>query len=113
MKLATLSRLTIEQRALVALIRAWPPCRVIITVRGGKPVQTNSLGVMLPMPIDLDPPDEIRAGELAVIAACQELGYGTIEMDVASGVIQGWHIGGSEGDYGKGQLIVLSELGGK
>ena len=109
MNLAALSKLTLEQRALIALIRAWPPCKVIITVRHGEPVQTNSLGVMLRMPLDLEFPEDLHASELAVIAACQELGYGTIELDVANGVIQGWHIGGDL--YGKGQIIVLSELG--
>jgi hypothetical protein len=104
-----LSQLTKEQEALIGLIREWPDCHVIITVRDGQPAESNTPDVMIPLPANIAPVDHFCAGEMAVIAACKELGYGYIEMDIAGHMIMGWHIG-TTGCLAKGQIIKLSHV---
>lgn len=114
MNLTDLSNLKQEQEALIALIRSWPDCQVVITVRDGIPVETNTPDIMILLCRDGETEianvDHFHAGEMAILAACEELGYGYIEMDIAGHMIMGWHIG-TKGCLAKGQIIKLSHVG--
>jgi len=94
MNLSALAELNYRQEAFVAWLRAIPDCEVVLSVFEGQPRSAKAQGVMLPAMgfrhVEVGP---LSGAELAILAAAQDLGYGTINIKVAAHLVQGWFIG--------------------
>ncbi len=94
MNLSALSNLNHQQEAFIMWLRAIPDCEVVLSVVEGSPRSAKAKGMMLPAmtfrETELGP---LSGAELAILAAAQDLGYGTIIITIAAHLVQGWHIG--------------------
>ena len=91
MHLQSFAKLSYRQEAFIAWLRAVPDCLVLLSVAQGEPRSAKAQGVMLPdMQFSHGDVGDISAAELAILGACQELGYGCLKITMAVHVVQGW-----------------------
>ena len=106
MNVSTLAKLSHNQEAFIMWMRAIPDCEVILSVSEGQPRSAKAKGVMLPtMTFRHDEVGSLSGAELAILAAAQDLGYGTINITMAAHLVQGWCVGEQSVIFNKSAVI--------
>lgn len=92
--LRALAALSYKQEAFIMWLRAIPDCDVVLSVKNGEPSAAKAQQAMLP-PMTFHHADvgALSGAELAILAAAQDLGYGTINIKIAAHLVQGWCVG--------------------
>jgi len=95
MNLRALAKLSHQQEAFIVWLRVVPDCEVILSIVKGEPRGAKAQEVMLPLMSDFRKDDlgTMSGAELAILAAAQDLGYGTLKIKMAAHLVQGWCIG--------------------
>ena len=106
MNLRALAKLSHRQEMFIMWLRAVPDCEVLLSVAAGEPRGAKAQEVMLlAMSFHKDDLGAMSGAELAILAAAQDLGYGTLKIKMAAHLVQGWCIGAQSVIFTKDPVV--------